>query len=190
MDSLAHRWHDRWQRLSLPSLTQRVRAGVAARRAALASGLGGGGGEPGLLDTLLAGRAGASFEAIAAATEEGAGVISAWEHGAAAAAADDAPPPAEAAAAPLARLKLRLLRGGEALAAAVPAAASTSGPGIVAASPLDSVSALAVGSASSSGTLSAVLQAAAAYSAERAQHMRRLLGTPSDAAATPPLSHA
>lgn len=200
MDSLAHRWHDRWQRLSLPSLTQRLRAGVAARRAALLAGPASSS-EPGLLAALLAGQGGASFDAIAAATEEGAGMISAWEHAGAVAAADDtawdaaaagmaAQAPAEAAGALLSRLKLRLLRGGDAIAQAAPASASTSGLGMAAASPLDAVSALAAGSGAGGASLAALLQAAAAYPAERVQHMRRLLGAPSPAGSTAPAAHA
>lgn len=144
MDSLAHRWHDRWQRTGLPSLTQRLRHKAAARRAALTAhlaALGGEGGGP--LGLAAGGSTDASFEAIAAATEETAGVISSWEHASAApapwaldaGAAEDAAAPWEAAgAAPagpmdaaaaveepalLARLKLRLLRGSGPHAAAV-----------------------------------------------------------------------
>ena len=73
MDSLAHRWHDRWQRLThLPSLTQRLRA--AARRGATTVMSAGGSGSLGW----SGGEAG-SFEAIAAATEQGVGVLSPWE---------------------------------------------------------------------------------------------------------------
>lgn len=136
MDSLAHRWHDRWQRTGLPSLTQRLRHKAAARRAALTArlaALGGEGGGP--LGLAAGGSSDTSFEAFAAATEETAGVISSWEHASAApapwaldaGAAEDAAVPWEAAAAApagpmdaaaaveepalLACLKLRVLRG-------------------------------------------------------------------------------
>lgn len=197
MDSLAHRWHDRWQRTGLPSLTQRLRHKAAARRAALAARLSALGGESGGLLGLAAGGDGASFEAIAAATEETAGVISSWEHPGAApapwaldggAAEEAAAPagPADAAAAGepalLARLKLRLLRGSGPQAAAMPATASlaagapsalasTGQPEFEAASPLDAARA----AAGSSGTLASLLSTTAGYSAERVRYMQHLL---------------
>ena len=208
MDSLAHRWHDRWQRTGLPSLTQRLRQKAAARRAALAARLGAVGGEGGGLLGLAAGGSEPSFEAIAAATEESAGIISSWEHAGAAplpwalepaASGEDAAAHWDAAAAPagpvdaaagepalLARLKLHLLRGSspQAAAGASPAAdapvlASVGRLGFVAASPLDAAGAAAGGSAKLAGLLAAT----AGYSAERVRHMQRLLAAPPSAAA-------
>lgn len=100
MDSLAHRWQDRWQRLSLPSLTQRMRGAVAARREALRARLAAAAAAA-AGDSLFAtdGSGGeASFEGIAAATEEGLGVISGWEHAVAAPLPWMAPSEAEEAA--------------------------------------------------------------------------------------------
>jgi hypothetical protein len=195
MDSLVHRWHDSWQRLSLqlPSLTQRMRQAAAARRTELAGGLAG---------------SQASFEDIAAATEEGAGIISAWEHDgaapapwalAAAAAADEAAAAAGGGGGSVAtalsparlllRQKLRMLRGGVQQAAASLRSSSsdassgeTASSGLLAdfASPLDLV-ARAVGAAgegAGSSRLQGLLAAAADHSAARAQHMARLLSAP------------
>lgn len=205
MDSLAHRWHDRWQRLSLPSLTQRLRSKVTARRAALGAA---GASDGGLLAGMFSG--GASFEDVAAATEEAAGVISGWEHAGAAPApwsldatalqaeAAALAGPAEAAAAgtaPLARLNLRLLRGGAVQAAAAARAAADTGntstaalaaggggraADLVAASPLDPT---VVAGSSSSDSLSGLLAAAASYSAVRVRHMQHLMAAPPPAPA-------
>ena len=205
MDSLAHRWHDSWQRLSLqlPSLTQRMRQAAAARRAELAGGLAG---------------SQASFEDIAAATEEGAGIISAWEHDgaapapwalAAAAAADEAAAAAAGGGGSVATVpsparllllqKLRMLRGGVQQAAAslrssgsseasssCDIGGETASSGLLPdfASPLDLV-ARAVGAAgegAASSRLQGLLAAAADYSAARAQHMARLLSAPPSSA--------
>lgn len=206
MDSLAHRWHDRWQRTGLPSLTQRLRQKAAARRAALAARLGALGGEGGAPLGLAPGGGEPSFEAIAAATEESAGVISSWEHAGAApppwaleagpsdgeaaarwdAAAAPAGPADAAASEPalLARLKLHLLRGGGPQAA--PAAPGTSlaagAPVLPSAGRLDFVAAspldAAGAAAGGSARLAGLLAATAGYSAERVRHMQRLLAAP------------
>lgn len=203
MDSLAHRWHDRWQRTGLPSLTQRLRHKAAARRAALAARLSALGGEGGGPLGLASSSSDASFEAIAAATEETAGVISSWEHASAApapwaleagAAEQAAEPwqaaaahagPADAAAAEqpalLARLKLRLLRGsGPHAAAAASATLAAEAPSATAgAGRPDFVAAspldAAKAAAGGSGALASLLSATAGYSAERVRYMQHLL---------------
>lgn len=129
MDSLAHRWHDRWQRLSLPSLTQRMRGAVAARREAMRARLAVAAAAAGG-DSLFAtdGSGGeASFEGIAAATEEGLGVISGWEHAGAAPLPWMAPSGAEEAAWEAAAAQPSAIAG---MGSASPEAASQeAGPG-------------------------------------------------------------
>lgn len=208
MDSLAHRWHDGWQRLSLPSITQQVRQEAASRRAMLRSG--------GVFG------ADATFEEIAAATEEAAGLMSGWEHaggapapwsaalsaaavghaGGAAAAWNAAAPASGTQPLLLLRQKLRLLRGGALSGASAPlsADAGSSGSSVdatttpsssngsraalaAAASPLDLVAARASADGASGGRLAALLAVAAGYSAARMAHMRELL-LPADAAAS------
>ncbi len=204
MDSLAHRWHDRWQRTGLPSLTQRLRHKAAARRASLAARLSALGGEGGGPLGLASSSSDASFEAIAAATEETAGVISSWEHASAApapwaleaGAAEQAAEPWQAAAAHagradaaaaeepalLARLKLRLLRGSGPHAAVASASVglSAEAPSATAGSGRpDFVAAspldAAKAAAGGSGTLASLLSATAGYSAERVRYMQHLL---------------
>lgn len=185
MDSLAHSWQDRWQHRSLPSFTQRARAEAAARRAALHK------------DGVFG--ASSTFDDIAAATEEAAGMVSSWEHDGSApapwavalsqgdhacatdGAADGGVDPRPGM---LLREKLRLLRG-SLLQAAKPA------PGLAVADSLRSNQAdcgtcsrldaaasrlTASGAGSSAGaTLQGLLAYAADYTSMRVQHMRELL---------------
>lgn len=192
MDSLAHCWHDRWQRVSLPSLTQRMREAVATRRDALRARLaavGEGGAAAAALQELQP----PAEEPDSPAWELAGGVSLPWgspsaTEGAAWEAAAAGPAGAtDAALGLLARQNLlRLLRGGSALPAGLRASTGAGGsaagllPGgsllgggskadIVAASPLDAVS-LAAGSPDAG-----LLAATADYAALRAQHMRSLL---------------
>lgn len=185
MDSLAHSWRDRWQYTSLPSFTQRARAEAAARRAALRK------------DGVFG--ASSTFEDIAAATEEAAGMVSSWEHD------GSAPAPwaaalahggnaVDGAGAPdpgsdpqlgmMLRQKLRLLRGsllqatvaspGLAVGSSRHSSQADSGSW----SPLDAVASrmkLSDASSAAGATLQGLLASAADYTSMRVQHMRELL---------------